>query len=281
MFELSGTATMSHYSSKKTQINFDGFQTVSSTKKKIIKTQDKQTHDINKQLFILCKDGIELEQSEYFQKAYYLLNQYNRNFFIKFNKTSNQESNQKFLKSFDNIFCLFFHYEFSHGNLEKCEQFISLMDSNTMSYERHCLKYRVLNWWINQRCVLNRKQDTIYQELMIDIFNMLNKKMYIELNDKNSYQILRDLIFYFKMGLYNTPFDIMKQKTINRYRLYQINDSILFEIKLLQRIDYIENELINETNGLLYVGIIFDDINTNIDCVHMNKNIIRYDVLFK
>ncbi len=72
---------------------------------------------------------------------------------------------------------------------------------------------------------------------------------------------------------------VMKQKTINRFRLYDIYDSITFEIKLLQRIDYIEFEMIEETNGMLYVGIVFDDINTNIDCVHMNKNVVRFSVL--
>jgi len=152
------------------------------------------------------------------------------------------------------------------------------MDNTSMSYERHYLKYRVLNWWINQRSALNRKSDTIYNEIMLDIIKMLDKKMCINDNNANAYQIIRDLIFYFKMGLYNTPFDIMKQKTINRFRLYDIYDSIDFEIKLLQRIDYIELEMIEETNGMLYVGIVFDDINTNLDCVHMNKNIVRFSV---
>lgn len=268
-------------------MNFDGFQSVKSSKKsKNQTTQSNLTNNTNgsnnnhyQMLIKLCKDGIELKDSNKMKIAYDILNQYNQNFFIKFTKTDTKQLYSKYYKTYDNIFCLFFHYEFSHGNLEQCEKFISLLDSNSMSYERHYLKYRVLNWWINQRSSLNRKSDTIYNEIMLDIIKMLDKKLCLEEKEANAYQIIRNLIFYFKMGLYNTPFDIMKQKTINRFRLYDIYDSITFEIKLLQRIDYIELEMIEETNGMLYVGIVFDDINTNIDCVHINKNVVRFSVL--
>jgi len=267
-------------------MNFDGFQSVkSSHKRKFQLTQSNSLNHTNgsnfnqyQMLIKLCKDGIECKDSNKMKMAYNILNQYHQNFFIKFTKTDTKQLNPKYYKTYDNIFCLFFHYEFSHGNLEQCEKFITLMDNTSMSYERHYLKYRVLNWWINQRSALNRKSDTIYNEIMLDIIKMLDKKMCINDNNANAYQIIRDLIFYFKMVLYNTPFDIMKQKTINRFRLYDIYDSIDFEIKLLQRIDYIELEMIEETNGMLYVGIVFDDINTNLDCVHMNKNIVRFSV---
>jgi hypothetical protein len=269
-------------------MNFDGFQVVKSSRKNKIYIQHTQPKLISytngsnynhyEMLIKLCKDGIELKQSNKIKMAYNILNQYNHNFFIKFTKKDAKQLNSRYFKTYDNIFCLFFHYEFSHGNLEKCEKFISLMDSKSMSYERHYLKYRVLNWWINQRCSLNRKSDTIYNEIMSDINKMLDKKLSIIENEANAYQIIRDLIFYFKIGLYNTPFDIMKHRLINRFRMFDIYNSIDFEIKLLQRIDYIEREMIEETNGMLYVGIVFDDINTNIDCVHMNKNVIRFNV---
>jgi hypothetical protein len=247
---------------------FDGFKCVSNNKKRKLVQDTGNIYNTQTKLISLLKEGIECQESIHIKKAYDIINRNVRNMsYLQKNKN-------------DIIYCLFFHYEFSHGNLEKCDMFLSLMDNSTMGYERHYLKYCVLNWWINERVLTNRIEDKVYNHLLSNINKMLDNKLHIEVSEKNAYQIIRDLIFYFKVGLYTKSFNTMKQIVIDKFRRYYIIDPIKFEIKLLQRINLLYNEINDITNGYIYLGVIYDDMDVN-NYDYEYSNIIRFKCIFE
>jgi hypothetical protein len=226
------------------------------------------------QIYNCCRYGFENKCSKSIIKAYEIAEEIN----FKLYHTH---------KLYDEILNIFFHYELSNSNIYNCDIIISYMNKNTDSYQRHILKYEVLDWWIdlsenidlNDNIKYNRKDDIRYKEIMNNIYDLLDKRRNIcnkTQKDKDMYQLIRDHIFYFKMGLYVNSFDKMVHKCIKWFMRTDIDKIVLhkYKSKLLQRIKYIKEDL-NKYN-YVYIGILFDNIlNQNSD----DKYIIKYQLL--
>lgn len=223
-------------------------------------------------IYTNCKYGFENKCSKSILKAYEIAEIINFKTFISH-------------KLYDEIINIFYHYELSNANIDNCDILLTYMNNNTDSYERHILKFNVLDWWIDLTDTKDieycRRKDKRYNEIMLDIYVLLDKRREIcenSLENKNMFQLIRDHIFYFKMGLYINSFNKMVKKCLKWFNRTNIDKRILhiYRIKLLQRIHYIEEEL--KQYNYVYIGILFDNILIQND--KENKYIIRFE-LFK
>jgi len=204
-------------------------------------------------LYEYCKEGILNCSSDKIHKAYSIYNKYD----IEYLKNH---------KYYNEIVDILFHYEFSHGNIEKCENYLSIMNANTSSYQRHYIKYMVLKWWLYSKTdLINRNNDLVYKNIMNEIYKMMDIRREEVKTDRNAYLSIRDHIFYFKMGLYVNHWEKMKHKCIKWFR--KCNYPKIYEQKLIQRIYYIKDEY--HQYGKLYLGVLFDDI------IDMDENIYK------
>lgn len=208
-------------------------------------------------IYHLCKQAISTGKSNYIIDAYKLYHQINIQHYL-------------YKKYYNEIIDILFHYEFSHGNIIQCENYLSMMRSHSPSYHRHYLKYKLLKWWIYDKTdLVNRVNDQNYQNILLEIYKMMDERRNEEKNNRNAFLCIRDHIFYFKIGLYVNSFQKMKHKCCKWFNLCNYDKS--YEQKLLQRIHYIYEEF-NDT-GQIYLGSIFDNIDDN------NDNVIRFNLI--
>jgi hypothetical protein len=163
-----------------------------------------------------------------------------------------------------NILSIYFHYYFSHGN-EKGVSDIIKMDPSLLSlcsHERHKIKYDVLKWWNRFRYHFEnntscQEMNVEYDKIMDRLYALLDEHRTMKKDAKNAYQMLRDHIFYFKMGLFRSSIQVMTYKCIKWFK--QCGLSKEYMKKLSHRMKYIQQEY--ETHKKVFLGIHWDDQN--------------------
>lgn len=176
-----------------------------------------------------------------------------------------------------------FHYNYSHGNIYRVKEIIYLMDKEEISYQRHFLKLSVLEWWyseyvpyvnicnnhnnnnnnelenINSTQLQTEKYNSMndsYKNIMLKIYEILDNHRCLEKTSKNAFQMIRDHIFYYKMGLFENPIEVMTGKC--RKWFLKCNLDTLYMKELNKRIKYIQSDY--EKYNKVYLGIYWDDI---------------------
>lgn len=162
-----------------------------------------------------------------------------------------------------------FHYEFSQGNHDAVRRILSRMDRDTTSYERHKLKLDVLEWWLFD--YMPHKHGTVpydvvhekYQLIMQRLYEMLDRHRQLEKDNRNAYQMIRDHVFYFKMGLFKHSLSGMVRKCKKWFVLCGLGP--VFYKKLMTRIRYVCEEY--ATYGRVCIGVRWDDTDTTRETV--------------
>lgn len=191
--------------------------------------------------------------------------------YIKYMNLYNMSINQiQYVSKIDDILSIQFHYEFSHGNYENVKNILKKMDKLSVSYERHYLKFLVLEWWIFDYNQDNRNWDIVlekYNLIMNKIYALLDKHRHLEKKNKNAYQMIRDHIFYYKMGLFQNSIDVMDMKCKKWFKKCDLEPQ--FYTKLLKRIEYIHQEY--RMHNKVFLGIKWDNVDTK-----QNENIVYF-----
>lgn len=216
--------------------------------------------------------------------------------FIK--KCLNQSSNYSIFNTFINnlknnekqiYYSSLFHYFYSHGNIHKVRDILELMNKDDISYHRHYLKFLVLEWWYNfyipyiifknnhseiineldnnesNKELINEYKNKLelmnisYKNIMNKIYEILDKHRCLEKTPKNAFQMIRDHIFYYKMGLFENSIEIMNAKC--RKWFLRCNLDKIYMKELNKRIQYINQDYMKYNK--VYLGIHWDDIDYN------------------
>lgn len=208
------------------------------------------------------------------------------NFIKKINEfinNSNTEEYKKFHTFIQNLknsekqiyYSGLFHYYYSHGDITKVKEVVFLMNKEDISYQRHFLKMLVLEWWFNEYVPYinnnnnnnNNNNDNIifhsmnnsYKNIMLKIYEILDIHRTLEKTTKNAYQMIRDHIFYYKMGLFENSIEVMNGKCRKWFMKCNLEKNYMKELN--KRIHYIQCDY--EKYKKVYLGIYWDDIDYN------------------
>lgn len=160
------------------------------------------------------------------------------------------------------LYSIQFHYFFSHGDYESLKNVLPKMNKNDTSYIRHKIKFDVLHWWIHDYVPFtkgNMSHEVVmekYNTIMASIYSMLDSHRSLEKTNSNAYQMIRDHVFYFKMGLFCNDIQVMTYKLKKWFLKCDLPKEFLNKMNV--RIDKVKEEY-NKYNRV-YLGMMWDDI---------------------
>ena len=105
---------------------------------------------------------------------------------------------------------------------------------------------------------------------MEQIYEMLDQHRTLEKTSANAYQMIRDHIFYFKMGLFCNDISVMTYKLKKWFSKCGLSKA--FEHKMNHRIQKVKEDY--EKYKRVYLGIMWDDF------IHSDKDTINENIMY-